>query len=152
MKRKSVPEKLLNYSRQAPTGCIEWTRQRDKDGYGIVRVGLKTCKAHRVAYELLIDEIPCGMQLDHLCRNTACINPAHLEPVKSRENTLRGVGPSAKNAAKLKCLHGHDLTPDNTYRPPNVNQRHCRICRRNRDIARKLRLKQTSLNLTNSNY
>lgn len=47
--------------------------------------------AHRFAYELLVGPVPDGLQLDHLCRNRACCNPEHLEPVEGVENRLRGV-------------------------------------------------------------
>lgn len=43
-------------------------------------------------YELLVGPIPPGLQIDHLCRNKICVNPAHLEPVTHRENLMRGKG------------------------------------------------------------
>jgi hypothetical protein len=61
--------------------------------------------------------------IDHLCRVKACINPAHLEPVTSGENTRR--------AMREACVHGHRFTPDNTYVPAD-GKRYCRECRRRR--------------------
>lgn len=53
--------------------------------------------AHRVTYTLLRGRIPEGMELDHLCRNTTCVNPWHLEPVTGEENKRRHwTGPTAK--------------------------------------------------------
>ncbi len=77
--------------------------------------------AHRVVYELLIGLIPENMELDHLCRNTWCVNPDHLEPVTHSEN-IRRAYPKCK--AEL-----HDWTPENTYTNPNNGWRICRTCR-----------------------
>jgi integrase len=59
--------------------CWIWTGKLQKDGYP--RWGKGGSLAHRAAYELFIDSIPEGLQLDHLCRVRPCVNPAHLEPV-----------------------------------------------------------------------
>ena len=68
---------------------------------------------HRVAYEAAVGPIPEGLQLDHLCRNTLCTNPAHLEPVTCRENLLRGNTLQAANAAKTHCPYGHPYAGEN---------------------------------------
>jgi hypothetical protein len=81
-----------------PTPCWIWQRAINGAGYGAKWFAGKVCRAHRVYYERLVGPIPAGLELDHLCRVRACVNPAHLEPVPGRENTRRG--------AKTK------LTPD----------------------------------------
>lgn len=58
--------------------------------YGQTRWAGRVAMAHRVAYELLVGAIPDGLQIDHLCRNPLCVNPAHLEPVTNAENARRG--------------------------------------------------------------
>lgn len=64
-------------------------------------------QAHAWAYEHFIGAIPDGCEIDHLCRVTLCVNPAHLEPVTHRVNILRGLAPTALNAAKTHCKRGH---------------------------------------------
>jgi len=69
------------------------------------------------------------LQLDHLCRNRTCCNPAHLELVTGRENLLRGDTLAAANAAKTHCIQGHPLADDNLY-VANNGARTCRTCQR----------------------
>src|SRR5690606_27089460 len=67
--------------------------------------------------------IPAGLVIDHLCGNTSCCNPEHLEAVTNAENMRR----RAKRSAT--CASGHPWTPENTYIRPN-GRRDCRACKR----------------------
>jgi hypothetical protein len=71
-------------------GCWIWTAAKDPTGYGRIWHTGTMKYAHRVAYELLVGPILPGLDLDHLCRVRACVNPLHLEPVTHRENLMRG--------------------------------------------------------------
>lgn len=119
------------YVVDAATGCWIWQWTIARNGYGFTKVAGKTRHAHRVYYERHVGPVPDGLTLDHLYRNRACVNPAHLEPVTIRENTLRGEGPSARNAAKTHCKYGHECTPENTHMRPS-GSRSCRVCLRER--------------------
>lgn len=111
--------------------CWNWVGSTTPDGYGRAVVDGTRWWAHRYAYTTIIGEIPSGLVIDHLCRNRACCNPAHLEPVTHRENVLRGVGVTALNAVKTHCKRGHELTPENVYLAPSrPNERKCRECMR----------------------
>lgn len=129
------------------TGCWTWTstiRHRGRiHQYGCLSVDGRQVTAHRHSYELAHGPVPEGLVLDHLCRNTLCINPAHLEPVTTRENTIeRGVGnPAAENAAKDECAHGHPFTEPNTYITPD-GRRQCRACNVARTAKYKRRKRQ----------
>lgn len=73
------------------TACWIWAKALDRKGYGVVAVGRLMKRAHRVYYakrhgDASID----SLQLDHLCRVPACVNPDHLEPVTNAENSQRG--------------------------------------------------------------
>jgi hypothetical protein len=70
-------------------GCWTWLGTHTGPGYAQTTEGGRKIGVHRVVYELLIGPIPPGLELDHLCRNRACINPEHLEPVTHSENMRR---------------------------------------------------------------
>ena len=122
--------------------CWLWTGALD-DGYGLLKVAGVALKAHRFSYELHFESIPEGLVIDHLCHNGSgcigvgreclhrrCVNPEHLEVVTRLENIQRG-----RNAQREQthCIHGHEFTPDNTYRWRN--HRACRTCLRANSLA-----------------
>lgn len=114
---------------EAPDGCWNWTAYRDPHGYGRFRNLGRAMLAHRVAYHASTLDYP--NTLDHLCRNRACVNPEHMEPVTRGENVLRGEGLPARRARQTHCKSGHPLSGENlaTYKRGESVQRVCRACR-----------------------
>lgn len=121
MRRRDRPERF--WVKVKDTGyCWEWTGLRDRNGYGVFRVGGRTHRAHRIAYELAHGQIPEGMETDHLCRNRSCVNPAHLEPVTFAENQRR------RALVVTHCPKGHAYDMANTYM--GSRGRTCKACNR----------------------
>lgn len=126
------------------SGCWLWMGTACPLGYG--RLGFydksisKTRKtlAHRLAYQLIVGDIPEGLELDHKCRVPSCVNPQHLEPVTHRENLRRGVQIAGSlQKAKTHCPQGHEYSPQNTMNRKR-GWRHCRTCQILRLAKRRL--------------
>lgn len=121
------------------TTCIHGTGTPNSHGYCQIRFGGrkgKMQKQHILAWTAINGPVPAGLQLDHLCRNRWCVNPAHLEAVTSRTNTLRGNGASARHARQTHCINGHPLSGDN-LRVDSRGWRQCVACKRDRDLQSK---------------
>ena len=138
---KVLWDRLKRRVKVTPSGCWEWQGHRTF-GYGRIQVGNKCKRAHRVSYQLLVGDIPAGKELDHLCRNRACINPSHLEPVTGSENVRRGA-----HGMKTHCPWGHEYNEKNTYLSEG-KWRSCRKC--NSRTGRRERAKLRSVALGGS--
>jgi HNH endonuclease len=120
-------------------GCWLW-KGHLSNGYGCIGEGGRKGRdllVHRVVYELLRGPIPHGLELDHLCRDRACCNPDHLEPVPHRENSRRS--PTIGRWKRPDhCRNGHPFDEANTYWT-REDGRACRQCKR--DSAARIRVR-----------
>lgn len=128
---------LTSYIEQ--DGCWIYTGSISPNGYGTI-LGRA---AHRYFYTHLVGPIPDGMQIDHLCRVTACVNPAHLEPVTPLENARR-----RPDVGKTHCIRGHALSGDNVVWTMTGRKRalrpSCRTCQI--EAKRRYRARQKATN------
>jgi len=132
MKRLVIRDDFWNHV-DTSGECWIWKRAKNKNtGYGNLSLGQgKSALAHRFAYELYYQRIDTALQVDHLCKNTLCVNPLHLELVTPRVNNLRSNSRSSMQAKQTHCVWGHKFDVPNTYLDSR-NRRHCRECRSRR--------------------
>jgi hypothetical protein len=130
-----LPLRFWNKIQVLDNGCWEWVATC-RNGYGLFRINGELVTAHRLAYEKLIGPFPVGLVADHLCRNCACVNPYHIEPVTQQENILRG---RVYATMKIHCAHGHPYSATNTYYRPD-GYRACRACHCENERIRRLHI------------
>jgi len=113
----------MSYEIDEATGCWNWVGSIAPNGYGVARTqGRGSMTAHRLVFMESGGSIPDGMELDHLCRNRRCVNPAHLEPVTHAENMLRAFAAAPRPAV---CKLGHPL---DGVRTREGGGRYCKQC------------------------
>ena len=100
--------------------CWMWVGTTE-DGYGRFWDGERLWVAHRWLWTQLVGEVAEGLQLDHLCRNRACVNPDHLEPVTQTVNVRRGA------SVRPFCKKGHPRSGANAL-PRRGGGSTCRTC------------------------
>lgn len=128
MRWASLRERFATRYRLEPgSDCWLWTGALNAQGYGKIQADGRRLTAQQASYLLHHGVIPEGLEIDHLCRNPACVNPAHLEAVTHRENMLRGVNKAAERARLTQCKRGHPFVPPHVRRAPNGTRR-CRTC------------------------
>lgn len=129
MSRPQTLDSVLDRCIVGDSGCWLWQGFLNQYGYGRAKWRGRNWLVHRLVYELMERPIPAGLTIDHLCRVRNCLNPGHMEPVTSRENTLRGDTVPARHLAKTHCSRGHEFNEENTYRfGPERRWRQCRPC------------------------
>lgn len=149
---KSIPVRSLdpNYanklsvridrqSQLTDSGCIEWQGTRDRCGYGkinILEYGVRRCTgAHRAAWLAKRGRIDGYLQIDHLCRNTLCVNVDHMELVTASENTLRADHSNKRGASGVKkrefiCVTHRDERVKSYWDKLGYEHRYCMDCRK----------------------
>lgn len=73
-----IRSRLNDASVVKPSGCREWMRGVDKDGYGQIKRNGVGIRAHRAAWEISNGPIPRGLFVCHSCDNPRCIELSHL--------------------------------------------------------------------------
>jgi len=106
------------------TDCLEWIGAKNPRGYGLFWDGVHFVPAHRYILDLIKRKFDKALSIDHLCKNTSCVNPKHLDPCTIGDNVRRG-----ERANRTHCARGnHPLSGVNLY--IHNGQRKCKECRR----------------------
>ena len=126
---RNAPVEVRFWNKVVQCGeCWGWTGSLGKDGYGSFNAE-GSYLAHKWLWTYLYGPVPAGHELDHLCRNRACVRPEHLEVVTHKENMARS------SVVKTHCKNGHLLAGENLVQWCIKTKRQCRLCQ-NAAVAR----------------
>ena len=126
----SAADRLKSGLVEKANGCIEWTGNVDRKGYGRIGVNNKHVGTHQLAWELVNGPIPEGMCVLHHCDNPPCCNVSKCLFLGTIADNNRDMSAKGRNHNTLKthCPQGHEYTPQNTYVRPSKGTRKCRTC------------------------
>lgn len=153
---RGFPETFWKRVRVQEDGCWVWmgansgNERAKRAPYGICTVWNEDYTVreyvlcHVLSYTVLVGPIPEGLILDHLCRNTLCVHPLHLEPVTRGENVLRGMAPNILIMRSGRCSRGHLIEGANAGIWKGKAQPTCKTCHREHEMLRRMRLKALS--------
>ena len=133
-----LPERFWSKVQPCPmSGCWIWTGALFNSGYAELNserqpdgTRMPPHLGHRLSFEALVAPIGQGLQIDHLCRQRCCVNPAHLETVTPRENLRRSTAIVKFRewaAAITHCPRGHEYNERNTLLDKK-GSRCCKAC------------------------
>lgn len=140
---RRLPGNFWSKVRASDSGCWIWTGAVNSTGYPCFGIQGRSQLAHRVAYRTLVQPIPAGLEIDHLCRTPRCVNPQHLEPVTKAENVRRALEANRPT----HCPQGHAYTEANTITKRQSGgyvNRLCRTCEVNGRPAKNARQREAA--------
>lgn len=128
--------------------CWLWEGKLTGSGYpSFGAFGIPT--GHRVSYLHHKGEVPFGWEIDHLCSNPACVNPAHLEAVPHEVNQARKKVRNRWRGWPTHCKAGHVMDDTNTFWRSNGTGRQCRVCLRARQSEHAVRIGENPFKMGN---
>lgn len=116
------------------TGCWNWTANKNQKGYGRVAIDGRLHSAHRVSFEIFNGPLIDGLEVDHVCENRGCINPAHLQQITHASNVRKGNRWNIERPTH--CPRGHPFTAPNLGHD-HRGWRYCKACASRRHKRRK---------------
>lgn len=104
---------------KSPTECWEWKASKFAGGYGQLKIGGRTVKAHRVAFRLFHGYDPVGLMVRHTCDNPPCCNGLHLIDGTGADNQADCIERGRNNPAR-GSRHGSKTHPERWARGERV--------------------------------
>ncbi|MCD1287337.1 MULTISPECIES: HNH endonuclease signature motif containing protein [unclassified Brevibacterium] len=103
---QAIPFEELLWSRVDRTDtCWLWTGPLSDQNYGLFNKDRKTWYAHRYFYTRFKGEIPEGLEIDHICWVTNCVNPDHLRLADRTQQNEYRQGPQKASRTGVRNVH-----------------------------------------------